>query len=59
MKFNFDSSEPVKPEKESFLGTAEKAIIIIGVAFGVTIVLVKWLAVFSNQLAEALFPSLF
>jgi hypothetical protein len=59
MKFNFDSNEPVKPKKESTFGAAEKAIIIIGIGAGLTILLMKWLAVFSGQLAEALFPSLF
>jgi hypothetical protein len=59
MKFNFDSAEPVKPEKDSSLHPSEKALIIIGVGAAIAIILVKILAVVSNQLAEAIFPSLF
>jgi hypothetical protein len=59
MKFNFDSEEPVKGVKESFLSPFEKSLIIVGVGAAVAIIVFKWLAAASRDLADIIFPSLF
>jgi hypothetical protein len=59
MKFNFDSNEPVPGAKETRITPTEKALIVIGVGAIAAVVLFKWLAAFSSQLADYLFPSLF